>query len=364
MDVTSIPYQRLYTQRIEGEHFQSAEETVEWMGAVQAQDYKMALWAIGLRTPGSTISEVEQAIFEKKIIRTWIMRHTIHFVSIQDVSWMIELSSESMINKHLGHVEKNTGLTVHQLNQAKEILYLALKKQQQLTRPEIRTVLENADIDTSNQRLYHILWYAAQSGMIFIGPMKGKQQTFLLIEDWMPKGNLLSQEKALKKLAIRYVTSHGPATVHDFAWWAGLTIAKAKKGMQLADNELFTESRNKKEYWLPIDRQVIKSEKVLNLTLLPSLDEYLIGYKDRTDVFSAEVYSKIDPQKSGFFFPLIENGQVVGSWKPVHQAASIDLTIQLVPTIFISKNRLKQAAEHYCYFFKKSLGVLTVETIL
>lgn len=364
MDVTSIPYQRLYTQRIEGEHFQSAEETVEWMGAIQAQDYKMALWAIGLRTPGSTVSEVEQAIFEKKIVRTWIMRHTIHFVSFRDVSWMIELSSERMIKKYLGHVEKNTGLTVYQLNQAKEILYLALKKQQQLTRPEMRTVLEGAGIDTRNQRFYHILWYAAQSGMIFIGPMKNKQQTFLLIEDWMPKRNLLSQEEALKKLAVRYVTSHGPATVHDFAWWAGLTIANAKKGMQLAGNELFTESRNKKEYWLPVARQTTKPNTFLNLTLLPSLDEYLIGYKDRTDVFSAAVYSKIDPQKRGFFFPLIENGQVVGSWKPVHQAASIDLTIQWVPTVFISKDRLKQAAEDYCYFFEKPLGTLAVETIL
>ena len=364
MDVTDISCQRLHAQRIEGEHCQSAAETVEWMGAIQAQDYNLALWAIGLRTPGSTKSEVEQSIFEKKIVRTWIMRHTIHFVSLQDVRWMLELSSERMIKKYLNHVEKNTGLTVNQLNQATEILYLTLKKHQQLTRPEIRVVLENAGIPTGQQGLYHILWYAAQSGIVFIGPMKGKQQTFLLIEDWMPKSTSLTQEEALKKLTIRYVMSHGPATVHDFAWWSGLTISAAKKGMQLAHKKVFKETRNKKEYWSSVNVLTASNDDRLNLTFLPSLDEYLIGYKDRTDVISAEAYAKIDPQKNGIFFPLIKSGQVAGSWKPKHKSAAIDLTIRLVPTVSISNERLKIAAEQYCYFFEKSLGELTIETIL
>lgn len=364
MDVTDIAYQRLHAQRIEGKHGQSAAETVEWMGAIQAQDYNQALWAIGLRIPGSTKSDVEQSIFEKKIVRTWIMRHTIHFVSLQDVQWMLELSSERMIKKYLNHVEKNTGLTVKQLNQATEILYLALKKHQQLTRPEIRGVLENAGIPTGQQGLYHILWYAAQSGIVFIGPMKGKQQTFLLIEEWMPKSTSLTQEEALKKLTICYVTSHGPATVHDFSWWSGLTISAAKKGMQLAHKEVFKEIHNKKEYWSSVKGLIDSNDDGMNLTFLPSLDEYLIGYKDRTDVISAEVYAKIDPKKNGIFFPLIESGQVVGSWKPEHKSTAINLTIRLVPTVSISNERLKIAAAQYCYFFENSLGELTVETIL
>lgn len=364
MSLTDIGYQRLHTQRIEGEQYRSAEETVKWMGAIQAQDYKMALWAIGLRTRGITKSEVEQAIFEKKIVRTWAMRHTIHFVALEDVKWMIELSSERMLKYYSGHVEKNTGLNVHQLNYCKEIIYTALKQYHQLTRPEVRMVLENAGIDTSKQRLYHILWYAAQSGMIFIGPMKNKQQTLLLMEDWVLKTKPLSLEEALQKLAIRYVTSHGPATVHDFAWWSGLTIANAKKGLQSAAKELFTEIRNEKEYWLSVHSKIARSENSFNLTLLPSLDEYLIGYKDRTDVLSAEIYSKIDPQKRGLFFPLIENSLVAGSWKASHQKETIDVEFRLVPTVRISKERLKKAAEQYCDFFEKPLGRVTTETIL
>ena len=91
MTSTDIVCQRLVNQRIGGEKLERPEEVVRWLGAMQAQDYLQALWAIGLRLKSATEAGIEQAIFDGKIVRTWPMRGTLHFVPAEDAKWMLKL---------------------------------------------------------------------------------------------------------------------------------------------------------------------------------------------------------------------------------------------------------------------------------
>jgi len=88
---TDIAHQRLSNQRIDGEKFKKPEEVVTWMGAIQAQDYLQSLWAIGLRMQSATVADIEQAIADRKILRTWPLRGTLHFVPPEDAQWMLKL---------------------------------------------------------------------------------------------------------------------------------------------------------------------------------------------------------------------------------------------------------------------------------
>src|SRR5262249_9564222 len=88
---------RLFNQRIAGEKCEKPEEVVRWMGALQAQDYQQSLWAIGLRIQSATMADIEQAIVERKIVRTWPMRGTLHFVAGDDAKWMLSLSASRML---------------------------------------------------------------------------------------------------------------------------------------------------------------------------------------------------------------------------------------------------------------------------
>src|SRR5215831_18177656 len=97
MTSLNILLQRLYNQQISQRSFQNPNEVVEWFGAMQAQDYFGAKWAIGLRLKGITDADIEQAIADKKIIRTWPMRRTLHFVSPQDIRWMLKLLTPRII---------------------------------------------------------------------------------------------------------------------------------------------------------------------------------------------------------------------------------------------------------------------------
>src|SRR5437667_8624903 len=187
------------------------------MGALQAQDYQQSLWAVGLRTQSATVADIEQSIAHRKIVRTWPMRGTLHFVPGDDAKWMLSLSASRMLAKGRRRLEQ-LELDETIMERCKELFSDALKGNGRLSRPNAMQLLEDAGISTRNQRGYHILWYLAQTGLICLGPMQDKQQTFVLLDEWIPHSKALSREESLVELALRYFVSRGPAPVHDFAW--------------------------------------------------------------------------------------------------------------------------------------------------
>jgi hypothetical protein len=347
---THIVGQRLINQRIDGEKFEKPEEVVRWLGAIQAQDYLQALWAIGLRLQSATVADIERAILEGKIIRTWPMRGTLHFVPPEDAKWMLKLSASRMLVKD-GRRLKQLGLDEGIIEHCKELFYDALKGNKRLSRPEMMKLLEEAGISTENQRGYHILWYVSQSGLICLGPMQDKQQTFVLLDEWVPNSRRLSREESLAELVRRYFASHGPATVHDFAWWAGLTVTEARSGLEEAMPELISENIDGKTYWTTSDVPGHVAYDRSGVDLLPAFDEYLIGYKDRAAALTVEDAHKVVPGKNGIFLPtIVVSGRVVGTWKRKLKKNSIDITLSPFTHLGDSDERVIEAAKLYSDF--------------
>src|SRR6185295_9649003 len=93
----NIPHHRLHNQRIASTTFSTPADVVRWLGAVQAQDYLGALWAVGLRMKRAVEADIERALAERTILRTWPMRGTLHFVAAEDARWMLELMTPRII---------------------------------------------------------------------------------------------------------------------------------------------------------------------------------------------------------------------------------------------------------------------------
>jgi hypothetical protein len=348
--ITDIAYQRLVNQRIDGEKFEKPEEVVRWLGAIQAQDYPQALWAIGLRLKSATVADIEQAIFAGKLVRTWPMRGTLHFVPPEDAKWMLKLSASRVLAKD-GRRLKQLGLDEEIMERCKELFYEALKGNKMLTRPEMMKLLEEAGISTENQRGYHILWYVSQSGLICLGPMQDRQQTFVLLDEWVPGSRDLPREESLLELARRYFASHGPATVHDFAWWAGLTVTEARSGLEAAMPELISETIDGKDYWMTSHSPGNAAYDKSGVDLLPAFDEYLIGYKDRTAVLDGEDAQRVVPGKNGVFLPtIVVGGRVVGTWKRKLKKNSIDITLSPFTHLGDLDKRVIEAIKPYSDF--------------
>ena len=231
----SVTPERLLARRLANQHLAATRtadpaELVAHFGAVQAQEYGQALWAVGLRTSQATVGTVEAAVERGEILRTWPMRGTIHFVAAGDARWMVELLAGRRIRQMTG-VYRKIGLTDEVLSRSGEIVAEALRGGRRVRRKDLYSLLIGHGVDCSasprGSRGGHILGYLSMAGLICLGPLDGRQQTFVLLDEWAPDARTPADPMA--ELAARYFTSHGPATVKDFGWWSGLNLAEIRE---------------------------------------------------------------------------------------------------------------------------------------
>lgn len=330
--------QRLHSQHLDGQSFKTPAEVVRWFGAVQAQDYLGSLWGIGMRTQDATEAAVEQAIAERKMIRTWPMRSTLHFVAPEDVRWMLKLLTPRVIARSLARC-RQLELDDVVFTRSRKLFEKALRDGKQLSRGAMYQVLHEAGISTQQARGLHILGRLAQDGLICFGPRLGKQPTFVLLDQWVHSAKGLDREAALAELARRYFTSHGPATVHDFAWWSGLTVTDAKSGIALAKPKLTEERIYGQVYWLASSGP-IKRHSRSAAHLLPAFDEYTVAYKDRSMLVDSAPGKLPDPARSILGPAILINGKVVGTWKRTFEQKSVVLS----PVLFARLDPREQRA--------------------
>jgi len=346
MQSQDIAYYRLMNQQISINPSKTPEQVVSSLGAMQAQDYNASLWAIGLRIRNSKKSDIEKAIIDRTIVRTWPMRGTLHFVPAVDAHWMLKLMTPRTIAGAIGR-EKNLGLDKTIFDKARKILTKALEKDKQLTNKQMLDALEKSGISTAEYRGRHIIGRFAQEGIISFGNHDDKQPTFVLLDEWIKKHNNPSHEQAVSEIAKRFFSSHGPATLQDFVRWTGLRVSEAKKGIESLNFK--SEKLGKMEYYFPRPK---KKPGIKSTYLLPAFDEYVIGYKDRADILHPMHSDKIVPGGNGMFLPtIVIDGQVVGTWKKQYKKNGI--AINLNPFRKLSKDNLEsisKAADRYGRF--------------
>lgn len=349
-----IPHQRLHNLQIASRALEKPSQVVAWLGAVQAQDYLGALWAVGLRTSNANEENVERAIADKSIIRTWPMRGTLHFVAAADVRWMLDLlTPRTLARSEWRH--KQLELDDRILARSKELLVGALQGGRQLPRDALYGLLEAARISTTGGRGLHIVSRLAQEGLICFGAREDKQQTFALLDEWAPKARKMARDEALAELAQRYFTSHGPATLQDFVWWSGLGMTDARAGLEMAKSHLAQQANDGQTYWFDSSMRTAKDASP-TAYLLPAYDEYTVAYKDRSAVLDP-LYGKQKQTGNGIFFPtIVVDGQVVGTWKRTLKKSEVVIT----PGPFAKLNKaearaLAAAASRYGEFLNQSV---------
>lgn len=324
--VASLPdvaLHRLHNQQLSHQSFRRPEDVVEWMGAVQGQEYEPGKWAIGLRTRDTTAAEIERAVAEARIVRTWPMRGTIHFVAAKDIRWMLDLLAPRVIKKFTSYYRREK-LDPTTFAKSKRIIVDHLRGGKVLTRPALYAVLEKAGIRTQNVRGLFIVGRLAMEGVLCFGPKEGNQPTFTLLDEWASDAPSMGPQEALRELGRRYFTSHGPATIYDLAWWAGLKVAEARRAVDLAKDELVDARIGDRVYWmakgLP-DTSTVHA----GTYLLPTYDEFLIGYQDR----GAAVEPGAPRPDNLFTATIVSEGRVIGFWRRTTNKGTVDITTRL-----------------------------------
>lgn len=342
-------------QRIGHNPFASPAATVRWFGAVQAQDYLGSLWAVGLRTRAATEASIEEAIANRSIVRTWPLRGTLHLVAAEDARWMLNLCAPRTLARNARRLKQDHGIDSRLIARSGKIVTDALRGGNCMSRPDLYRRLESARIATGGSRGLHLLWWHAHEGLICLGPRAGKQQTFALMDEWLPPTPPRARAESLAELARRYFTSHGPATDRDFAWWSGLAAADAGDARERVASELTAVTIDKQTYWQAAGTPAARAKPACHL--LPAYDEYTVAYQDRSAVMSREIAARADSGHGILHPALVIDGQVAGTWSRELKKASVAITCRpFAPIDRRQSQALAAAARRYAKFLGLELA--------
>ncbi len=318
---------------------------------MQAQDYAMSKWAVGVRCRNSTEADVEAAMDKGDIIRTHVLRRTWQLVSADDLRWMSQLTVPQ-IKGGMKTRFHELGLTQAVLAKSRKVLEKTLRDGNHSTREELIAELNRVNIDTNENRASHLFVAAELDGLICSGAEKSGKPTYALLDERVPKTKLLGRDEGLALLARRYFASRGPAALDDFTWWSGLSVNDAKRALEAVKPDLLFESIGGKTYWFSESKVRVKDAVVL----LPAFDEFLISYKDRSATITLQGFNRA-VSSNGMFHPiLVIHGETLGVWKRVIKKDKAILDIEYFKQLDSTVNKLIEAAAvRYGRFLGKNI---------
>lgn len=309
-----------------------AVDVVRAYGAMQAQDYLAALWAVGLRGGGG-VAEVEAALAAGDVVRTHPLRNTIHLVAREDVRWMLALTATRMWERAQPRY-RELGLDAAVLAKAERVLgKLFAGGGVCVTRAELAAQLARGGVEVGGQRFVHLVHHAELRGLVC-----STARGFAWLDDVVAPAPEVGREEAAARLARRYFARRGPATVDDFTWWSGLAAGEARAACAAVAGELVAEVMDGATYYsVPAVGDSARAH------LLPAFDEYTVAYRDRAAIAPAGLtgFQLLSPV-------VVVDGRVVGTWKRARGKGAV--AIAVTPVVRAPRAAIEEAAARYAAF--------------
>lgn len=334
------------------------------MTCLQSQDFKQSKRAIASRiSPSCTEEDIHQAYNDGRIVRTRTQRGTIHTVATEDAGRIVKLCAAKTLS---GFKKRRAYLWISEetAELALDTLRKVLRGNKALTRNQIAQYFGEAGIAMQTGWNYHLLCYAGSLGLIVQWPIIDGEPAFVLYDEHAKTKKNFTDLDAIRELSLRYFSSHGPATIEDFARWSGLGKTEIKKGIAECGENLQAQEIEGKIYYCrngsgmnPPHPPLLKREA--NAHFIAWFDEFLLGYKDRTATLELDHHRLVDVSRNGVFKPtVIIDGKTVATRSIKHKSKISELTIQTFQWLN-SKDilLLKKASQKYAYYSAKEISL-------
>lgn len=294
----------------------SVPDVLRAVCGVQAQLLSAAQLSIRARSQDLTVNDVDRARqLDRTCVWTWCMRGTLHLVASDDVGVIVPLVGPVFVplgRRRLAQL----GLDDDASNRGVRIIKDALSSNGPMTRAEVGERLRRRlRKNFGEQAVVHLLGRAALEGVVCRGPNSGRQETYVLLSDWISARPAPPKERALADLALRYVKAFGPARPEDFAAWSGFTRATARQAWALISDALVEISYGGRHAWMAAGTRKPRRRSTPVVRLVPNFDTYLLGYENRKLTVD-EKYSERILRGGGWVHPtVIRDGLAVATWR-------------------------------------------------
>lgn len=318
---------RLTAQGLTARPFDDPAQVAAHLGAMQGQDLGGVISSIVLRLSSGRVADVVAAMDDGSIVRGYPMRGTVFIVPAADLAWLTQLCAAPAV-RAAERRRGQLGLDAHGIGLAAEAAARVLGDQKRgLSRSEVFAVWQTGGQPTDAGRGYHILTHLISTGLLCYGPWNGTDQNVVLADRWLPRRRGLEQVfngervAAVAEFLRTYLTSHGPASLADFAWWTKLPVReiKAAHGLIVRDLERAPDASDGQERWQRIglaDEVRRDRAHVRNVLLLPGFDEFILGYQDRLFAMEHHEHVRLVPGNNGVFQrSVVIGGRVRALWR-------------------------------------------------
>ena len=307
---------RLLSQQLVAPQFSDPAEVVSYMGAMQAQEYRMMRWAVAMRTRRPSAKAFKRAFDNGRIIRLHLMRGTWQLVSAEEYWMMIGLCAPKAIAVTKGWMSSNKiSIPDEELMRVRDILARRAADLGSATKEDLVRALAEKDIRMDDHRLSYHIRMAEMSGTLCSGELLPMKATYALTANKVKPVAQMERDEALLCFTRKYFQSRQPATLEDFVWWSGLNISDCRRGIELLGNTIHVERWKDRDFYLT-DECRSRGFRKGKFLLIPPYDEYLISYKSRDIVLPSE-HRHHAHNNSGIFQPVIAyDGTICGNWSP------------------------------------------------
>lgn len=311
---------------------------------MQAQDMQAVLWAVGLRVRTAGVDTVRSALDEGLVVRSWPMRGTLHLLAPEDLRWILNITADRQL-QGMGGRHRELEIDARDVDAARDAALELVSGGGSATRQQLFEAFEAAGQSTVGQRGIHLLGILCQRAWLVQGPLAGNQQLIKAFDEWIPKSRELDRAEGIAELVLRYMTSHGPATERDFAWWSSTRVTEVRSALAQVSDQLVELEFEGASYWMSPATAALLDDGVpgqRSLLALPGFDEFLLGYTDRSLVLPPEHAQKVVPGGNGMFKKtIVAGGEVIGTWA----LKGAGRTAAVVPEPFDTVNGLRPAAQ-------------------
>jgi Winged helix DNA-binding domain len=343
-----IARHRMHALRLWASALSTPEAVVAQLTALQAQEHAYARWSVAQRTaPTSGASAVDTAFDEGRILRTHVLRPTWHFVTADNLRWLVDMSGPLVESRNARRYNE-LGLDPATRTRSAAVIADAVAGGP-CTRRGLGEILERHGISVAGQRLPYLLMHSELTAVICSGPMRGKQHTYAAFDDRVPLVKGPSREEALAELARRYFTTRGPATTPDLAWWAGLSADDARRGLALVRSELSSREVDGRTYWFADLGETTPIS--LRVDLVQCYDEAIISYRQSRDVLQTPSAAFAVPGHiDGFTHVLLLDGRLLGHWRASHARGGLKVETRAATLNGAKRAALADAIDRYRAF--------------
>lgn len=299
---------------------EQAEQVVRSLLAVQAENASQSAWAVATRTTSPRQDDLADALADGRVLRTHVLRSTWHYVHAEDVQWLQDLTAPRVLPVFDQQLQPLADRMTALADAVEEVLAEASDR----SRADLAVALNERGEKLTGQQLMLLLGYLEVRGLVSSGVPRDGEHTYALFADRVPEPRRLDRDQAVTELALRYFTSHGPATERDLAYWATLTLTDVRRGIAGAGERLASFEHDDRTFWhAPADAPKSASPSG---HLLQVLDEMYRGYQDSRWVIDAD--GAVRRGRESSIGMALAGGQLVAGMKRTVGAKAVTFEIR------------------------------------